>query len=734
MFSIGLTEEISWLYFSTYNGDLPLPNYGNQQTASLVLDIDKDGKNDFVITERTQAPSVTWFKYIGGEWSRFVIENEPLRIEAGGDFLDIDKDGDLDILFGGDSRSNQIWWWENPYPNFEKNKSWKRWIVKNSGANKHHDQIFGDFTGDGKPELVSWNQRDDVLFLLEIPNRPQNNSEWKRTVIFKAENGKGRFEGLAKADIDLDGKIDIIGAGHWFKHQKGTDFSVNVIDDSPGREFTRCAAGQLVEGGRPEVVLTPGDADGPINWYEWKDGTWIVHQLCQEIIHGHSIAVKDINDDGFLDIFVAEMGRPGAAGNAKTFIYWGNGKGEFVQDIVATGKANHESKLGDLDGDGDIDILSKPYNYGSPGLHIWLQNKAKLSINKWERYQIDVLPERSMYIKAADLDGDGDKDLIAGGWWWENPGKLGGNWKNFTIGDPLKNMNEVADVDNDGDIDIVGTKGIGSSVNRQFVWAQNNGKGTFKILTNIDSCESGDFLQGSVLSNFGKGKGIALGWHKDGRGTYIINIPADPVRERWTIDLISPTTLKEDLSAGDIDGDGDMDLLLGDQWLQNADSNWITYNLGEVTDLDEDAEADRNDLVDVNGDGRLDATIGLELATPLLWFEAPEDPTQPWKRHSVGDSEGQGFSMDSRDFDRDGDPDIVVGQHRGETVNRVVIYENFDQGSTWIRHTIDEDSKDIIDHHDGTQAVDLDNDGDLDLISIGWYNPKVWIFENKAIE
>ena len=40
------------------------------------------------------------------------------------------------------------------------------------------------------------------------------------------------------------------------------------------------------------------------------------------------------------------------------------------------------------------------------------------------------------------------------------------------------------------------------------------------------------------------------------------------------------------------------------------------------------------------------------------------------------------------------------------------------------------DLKNNIDHHDGTQAVDMDGDGDLDIISIGWYNPKIWVFEN----
>ncbi len=47
---------------------------------------------------------------------------------------------------------------------------------------------------------------------------------------------------------------------------------------------------------------------------------------------------------------------------------------------------------------------------------------------------------------------------------------------------------------------------------------------------------------------------------------------------------------------------------------------------------------------------------------------------------------------------------------------------------------VDKQSKDTIDHHDGSIALDMDGDGDMDIISIGWYNPKLWIFENLAID
>jgi hypothetical protein len=160
-----------WQHLSTVTGELSAPNMGTQQTALLVADLDKDGINDFVITERTSAPSVVWYRKSGKTWNRFVIDASPLRIEAGSAYCDIDGDGDLDIVFGGDGGSNGVWWWENPYPEYSQDKSWKRYTIKNSGANKHHDQLFGDFDNDGKQELVLWNQGAHQLLIASIPVR-----------------------------------------------------------------------------------------------------------------------------------------------------------------------------------------------------------------------------------------------------------------------------------------------------------------------------------------------------------------------------------------------------------------------------------------------------------------------------------------------------------------------------------------------------------------------------------
>ncbi|HUU20719.1 MAG TPA: VCBS repeat-containing protein [Sedimentisphaerales bacterium] len=381
-------NAVNWKHLSTVNGDLPVPNTGPQQTSSIVLDVDKDGVNDFIITERTKPQSVVWYRRNSGGWAKYIVDNEPLHIEAGSHFHDIDGDGDLDVSAGGDWQNNKVWWWENPYPKYNPKTPWKRYEIKNFGGNKHHDQIFGDFDGDGQAELVFWNQGACKLYIAEIPKNPKKAEAWQCSEIyswsedsqmeqrgtypgFKAIN---EHEGLAKADIDGDGKLDIVGGGRWFKHNSGTSYTPNIID--AGYAFSRSAAGQLIKGARPEVILVVGDGQAPLMMYEWNKGTWVSKKLLEEIDCGHSLALIDFNGDGNLDIWVAEMRLSGRNPDAKNLILLGDGKGNFEITQVSSGIALHESKIADLDGDGDYDILGKPYGWQTPRLDIWL-NQSK---------------------------------------------------------------------------------------------------------------------------------------------------------------------------------------------------------------------------------------------------------------------------------------------------------------------------------------------------------------------
>ena len=376
--------QLKWEHLSTKNGDLEAPNAGKQQTSSAVADFDNDGINDFCISERTAAPGLVWYRRLESGWKKYVVEDSICFIEAGTTAFDVDNDGDMDIIAGGESKTNNVWWWKNPYPDLDK-PSWDRYLIRNTGGNKVHDQMTGDFDGDFKADLVFWAQGDQTLYFTRIPANPEILSEWKLIPVYKyytdsqmeqhgtypAFKRTNEHEGLAKADIDGDGIQDIIGGAMWFKYLGNDKFSFNTIDG--GYTFSRCAAGQLISGGRPEVVLVVGDGWAPMYLYEYQKNTWVKKEIVPKVSNGHSLSLIDFNGDGNLDIWNAEMTLLGNTG-AINHILLGDGKGNFTDEVISKGIDLHEAEITDLDGDGDYDILAKPYDGDVPGMNIFLQN------------------------------------------------------------------------------------------------------------------------------------------------------------------------------------------------------------------------------------------------------------------------------------------------------------------------------------------------------------------------
>jgi sugar phosphate isomerase/epimerase len=374
----------NWEYISTADGKIPLSWKATQQTASLILDIDKDGTDDFIMANRTATPSLIWYRFdrsVG--WREHTIDKENLTIEAGGTFYDIDNDGDKDLVFGGDWQSNKVWWWENPYPYYNPNVPWMRREIKNDGQNQHHDQVFGDFKQNGKAQLAFWNQGTKTLYIADIPENVKSAPRWNYEAIFKAEGQTQNWyaEGCTAADVDGDGFQDLIAANYWFKYQDGKFKAIKF-----GTDGGRVVAGKFRAGKKMQIVVSPGDGKGRLMLYECTGSAevsenWKGRDLIgRELIHSHTLEAADINDDGNLDIFCGEMAKWSEKKtepdnpNAEAFILYGDSKGGFNKTTFKQGFGFHEGRIADIDGDGDLDIISKPYNWNAPRLDVWLQN------------------------------------------------------------------------------------------------------------------------------------------------------------------------------------------------------------------------------------------------------------------------------------------------------------------------------------------------------------------------
>ncbi len=750
-----------WAWQSTANGDFPPTLLPNQQTSLVIADLNGDGLDDFVVGGRGGAPSMVYYLFNGTSWDQYLMEAQLLPIEAGGTAADIDGDGDLDILQGSDGQLDRIWWWENPGAPYDPAVPWQRHLIKDSGNGGHHDQIFGDIDGDGQLELIFWHQGVPELSVAEIPANPRNPDPGANPALYwpystiASVNG----EGLDIADMDGDGVLDLLAGGSWYRYN-GTGYDRFQITTVGALTAGRIQAGQFRVGGAPEVLMVAGDAVGPLTYFECVDAggnpanprtlptCWQPRDLLPyDVDRGHSFDVGDLNGDGFLDFFVAEMRLGG--GNPDSFmkIFFGDGAGNFVESDIAQGFGNHESKLADLDGDGDLDIVGKNFNWQAGRLDIFLNGGTLpgfgvctvYPMDDWSRTAIDTSrPLNSVFVRYADLDGDGLQDILAGDAWYANPGTVAGAWTKTTFNSypgagNLSNIALTFDFDGDGDQDVLGTDGTPQG--RIFTWAQNDGAGNFTRFNNIANPGMGDFLQGVVVGNFrGLGTEVILSWHDGGTDLQRLVVPpaATVTTAIWAVEQAAPNAAAqfEELSAGDIDGDGRPDLLTGTRWLQNTPGGYVPYDM--IAPL---GAPDRNRLADINGDGRLDAVVGYEATNGLgrlAWYGHGGDPTLPWTETLIASVIGP-MSVDVRDMDGDGDIDVLVGEHypANPAAARLLLYENADgSGTTWTEHLIYTGDE----HHDGAQVVDIDNDGDLDVTSIGWQNNLVVVYENRANE
>ncbi len=414
-----------WTFLSSSKGDLPDPGGSDQQTGLLVAQLSRQRASDFVISYRVKGPALVWFRRDGAAWKRSVIEPEFLTVEAGGAAFDMDNDGDLDVVFGADSQGSQLWWWENPFPHFRDGVPWKRRLIKDGGARQHHDRIFADIEGTGRPQLIFWNQKAKTLFLARIPEKPRESGLWKLETIFQGQAGEDvdsaakYAEGLDAFDVNGDGRLDLLAGNSWFQRTDNGYRATRV-----GSIGGRIRAGRFAPGRNAQVVIAPGDGSGPLRYYENSGdaadpAAWKGRDLLpRDMVHGHTLDIGDIDGDGRLDVLAAEMAKwsrkpepdhPEAA----AWVLYGDGRGGFRVTEVAKGRGWHEGRIADFDGDGDLDIVDKPYTWNAPRVDLLLNNgTAKPKSPGKTKFQQRVSMELWTYREELKKDLAGTLEKI----------------------------------------------------------------------------------------------------------------------------------------------------------------------------------------------------------------------------------------------------------------------------------------------------------------------------------
>jgi len=310
---------------------------------------------------------------------------------------------------------------------------------------------------------------------------------------------------------------------------------------------------------------------------------------------------------------------------------------------------------------------------------------------------------------VGDLDGDGIEDIMIGSQfttgavWYHSP-----TWERYPIGPgDFTTDGEIADIDNDGDADLV----MSTDSKDRVEWWENTGdplQGGW-VRHDIGSLFAHDMAVADVN---GDGRQDVAVFSKYGRVELTVYLnPGSPDAAWQRIAIAEPEG--EGLDLGDLDGDGDVDLTASRTWYENVDGDGKTWTVHTiVTNWGVDC---RNICYDMNTDGKVDVVMShSEGEGGLSWFENPD-----WTEHKIEPGILVGaHTLEIGDFDSDGDPDVFTGEMHTSPEKRVLVYENLGN-DTWQRMVVD-----TAGTHNG-RIGDIDGDGDIDLIGKNYDGRKV---------
>ncbi len=619
-------DTIAW-YENLGEGDFgePQNNLRSISTAAdgalsvAVADLDRDGRPD-VLSASFLDNKVAWYRNLGGgnfggQQLISTMPQGPRSVYT----ADMDSDGRPDVL-SASSWDNTIAWYRNEGAgNFGEQQ-----IVSNIVAGALSVRA-ADMDRDGDPDILSVSSPDGKISL-------HRNTLERRLGIVSISPPPNSTDIPENADIEVHfsfppdpGTINSESfrvSGEQSGPAEGSfrisGSTVNFHPEQPFKAGERVNVA-IMQGLRPHVYTRAFHIrTAPIGHELSFKGTTITTDADGVL----TADVGDLDGDGDLDVL-----SPSRA-NDKIVWYPNDGAGNFgeqqtIGDQVGDVRSVH---VGDLDGDGNLDVLSASFDDNTVA---WYENDGLGSFGAQRIISTEIDGARSVH--TADLDCDGHLDVLSASF---NDNKIAWYRNNTdgSFGEQLMISNEAdgasyvhaGDLDGDGDLDVISA----SASDGKIAWYENDGAGNFgeQLMISTEaggawSVHTGD-LDGDgdldVLSaSFNDNK---IAWYEnDGQGGFgeqrIISTEAISARSVYT---------------GDLDGDGDLDVLSASDnddkiaWYENDGAG----NFGEQLMISTDAEGARSvQTGDLDGDGDLDVLSASTADNRIAWYMNNRLPT-----------------------------------------------------------------------------------------------------------